>query len=618
MLDKILPTATTTTTHIDSRTTSIVFSVISEEDVVNVLRLFHEARLIFAPSENITPVASSSFPDKATEAHFAFTIKAFQLLQDIKKRLFFSTSDPSTTELFYVDAVDCSKEQLSQLLRQMFANSQWTLTELHGRMAPYPLDLQQSTAARPAETQESYFSPRIPSPVTGGSTPGITPGVGASTRLETASTPTPVTPASVLPSTPSHVVPVTPGFLSLVASGKRIYTGKDCVDWILTFTSCLNRQDAHHIAINLARTGFLQTVRRAAASTALSFDSMDDQYLLVTLSNSGKKASGLNTSYESLASSGGNSKSSKQEQLFALESFKLKKPRSNSNSTSVHKVPSPNGSSSTSLGSQSRKAAIPRRLADNSGSTIPDAIKDSPAARLKEVLEDSALLQLFGDFMRKQYCEENLTFWLDAKKFRDRFESVDVSKDAEVSKRSVVGCQPFISLIPFQQAQAMKEEITRIFEEYLSPTAPAELNIDSHLRKKMQVRYEMALKYDQGESNNESNASTILRGDFFEVLQKYVHNMMATESILKFMKWDEYIRFENTQEEASKPPPTDQPDPLIKQGGIFASFRKAMMKIGGGKQQDRPSSVGANKALAKTSIQEHEPAIISSKRIANR
>ncbi len=63
-----------------------------------------------------------------------------------------------------------------------------------------------------------------------------------------------------------------------------------------------------------------------------------------------------------------------------------------------------------------------RRLADFSEGLDKDAqAKDSHTARLKHILDEPALRSLFREFLRANFCEENLSFWLDVQDFKRRF-----------------------------------------------------------------------------------------------------------------------------------------------------------------------------------------------------
>ena len=48
-------------------------------------------------------------------------------------------------------------------------------------------------------------------------------------------------------------------------------------------------------------------------------------------------------------------------------------------------------------------------------------VKDSHTARLKHILDEPAIRSLFREFLRANFCEENLSFWLDTQDFKRRF-----------------------------------------------------------------------------------------------------------------------------------------------------------------------------------------------------
>lgn len=48
-------------------------------------------------------------------------------------------------------------------------------------------------------------------------------------------------------------------------------------------------------------------------------------------------------------------------------------------------------------------------------------IKDSHTSKLKQILEDPTLRALFREFLRANFCEENLSFWLDVQDFKRKF-----------------------------------------------------------------------------------------------------------------------------------------------------------------------------------------------------
>lgn len=48
-------------------------------------------------------------------------------------------------------------------------------------------------------------------------------------------------------------------------------------------------------------------------------------------------------------------------------------------------------------------------------------LKDSYTTKLRQILEEPNLRSAFREFLRSNFCEENLSFWLDIQDFKRRF-----------------------------------------------------------------------------------------------------------------------------------------------------------------------------------------------------
>ena len=72
-----------------------------------------------------------------------------------------------------------------------------------------------------------------------------------------------------------------------------------------------------------------------------------------------------------------------------------------------------------------RRPSLQERLrSDSSEVPLGDKdmqVKDSHTARLKHILDEPAIRSLFREFLRANFCEENLSFWLDTQDFKRRF-----------------------------------------------------------------------------------------------------------------------------------------------------------------------------------------------------
>lgn len=68
-----------------------------------------------------------------------------------------------------------------------------------------------------------------------------------------------------------------------------------------------------------------------------------------------------------------------------------------------------------------RKASPKDPLGNLVGSMDKLQVRDSYATKLRQILEEPNLRSLFREFLRANFCEENLSFWLDVQDFKRRF-----------------------------------------------------------------------------------------------------------------------------------------------------------------------------------------------------
>jgi hypothetical protein len=142
--------------------------------------------------------------------------------------------------------------------------------------------------------------------------------------------------------------------------------------------------------------------------------------------------------------------------------------------------------------------------------------QNSSTTRLRAILEDIRLRAYFRDFLKNNYCEENLGFWLDVQDFRRRFATTS-SASSSTLPSTIAGDRPVIH--QQNSSQPTKKPLLRgiaslggfggnsssntnsaastameshqhdiniaavnIYRTYLAPQSPSELNIDHNLR----------------------------------------------------------------------------------------------------------------------------------------
>lgn len=134
--------------------------------------------------------------------------------------------------------------------------------------------------------------------------------------------------------------------------------------------------------------------------------------------------------------------------------------------------------------------------------------RETTATRLTSILNDPALRLLFREYLRETVCEENLSFYLDVVEFDKNFRAIDVNRP-----------------------DAVRETLAAaygLYNAFLAPGSPCELNIDHTLRQDMASRMTRAVAKD----DNSMYASLKDVAALFERAQQQVFKLMAGVSTL--------------------------------------------------------------------------------------
>ncbi|KAJ6108606.1 hypothetical protein N7523_009929 [Penicillium sp. IBT 18751x] len=145
--------------------------------------------------------------------------------------------------------------------------------------------------------------------------------------------------------------------------------------------------------------------------------------------------------------------------------------------------------------------------------------RDSNNARLTHILGDPALRLLFREFLRYSLCEENLSFYLDVSEFT-----------ANYHKAEKTGT--------FTKVDSVRETLAAaygLYNAFLAPGSPCELNIDHALRNSLASRMTKAVGDD--ESMFKSLQEVV---HLFELAQTSVFKLMSSDSVPKFLRDPKY------------------------------------------------------------------------------
>ncbi|CAE6522604.1 unnamed protein product [Rhizoctonia solani] len=203
-----------------------------------------------------------------------------------------------------------------------------------------------------------------------------------------------------------------------------------------------------------------------------------------------------------------------------------------------------------------RRTSLAEKLREGYQGDRPTRNENS-AERLKRVLEEPALRALFREFLRGNFCEENLSFWLEVQDLKRRFTTTSTAAAAAhpahgaaspTSRPNTAAKSP----TPGQQAmekhhEALVQFTFLIYNTYLAPQSQCELNIDYALRNELYAYVEEVMTDNgftrpgpgsvspkEATSFNATQLQNLIK--FYERIQLHVFRLMATDSLPKFVK----------------------------------------------------------------------------------
>ncbi|KAL1918458.1 uncharacterized protein VTP21DRAFT_3118 [Calcarisporiella thermophila] len=160
------------------------------------------------------------------------------------------------------------------------------------------------------------------------------------------------------------------------------------------------------------------------------------------------------------------------------------------------------------------------RISANKGADGLDS-KESNATRLQQILGDERLLPLFHEFLRTNFCEENLSFWSDCQDFLSRYNRGGENHRDNAAKAYA------------------------IYSTYLAPASPSELNIDYSLRQEI-LRF-MNTAVGKGNGADVADPDVVIGPEVLETIvqlygkvQTHIFRLMSTDSVPKFVKTRKY------------------------------------------------------------------------------
>jgi hypothetical protein len=171
--------------------------------------------------------------------------------------------------------------------------------------------------------------------------------------------------------------------------------------------------------------------------------------------------------------------------------------------------------------------------------------KESNTDRLRYILEEPGLRALFREFLRSNFCEENLSFWLDVQDFKRKFNITSSAVALAPSARGAA-LAAATNVAMEKHNESLISTAFVIYNKYLAPSSQCELNIDHGLRNELakyldEVVTNLTGKSFQGRMEpdlasgwNATQLQNMIR--LYERIQTHVFRLMATDSVPK-VRW---------------------------------------------------------------------------------
>jgi GTPase-activating protein SST2 len=172
--------------------------------------------------------------------------------------------------------------------------------------------------------------------------------------------------------------------------------------------------------------------------------------------------------------------------------------------------------------------------------------KESNSDRLKYIIEDISLRNLFREFLRSNFCEENLSFWLEVEEFKKKFTVTSSAVASSPMGRTSQKTTPGQAAME-RHHESLIHRAFEIYNKYLAPGAPSELNIDHGLRNELVAylgevmtgltgkQFHGRVEPEQASAFNATQLQTMIR--LYERIQTHVFRLMATDSVPKVSKF---------------------------------------------------------------------------------
>lgn len=335
---------------------------------------------------------------------------------------------------------------------------------------------------------------------------------------------------------------------------QHCFTAVSALEWLCDFTSVVGREEAAEMAAQFVRFGLITLVSDKRKTN-------DSAIIFTVRGNAPGGNSPINQHGEFRCTAKAIYKITEEGKRVAQWDETSGSPRSSTNfhndrpSVESNATVEPGAKSGPEALVSAADAKIHRRIsmAEKLNASYEAGEKKgnvkSNMDRLNYILEEPSYRALFRDFLKSNFCEENLSFWLDVEDFKRKF---NITSSAQAAAPAA----PTRKGTPGQAAmerhhESLIQTAFQIYNKYLAPSSQHELNIDHGLRLDLSTYLGEVMTHLNGTSLDgpvNANQVSVFNATQLQMLiklysriQTHVLRLMATDSLPKFVKTQRFL-----------------------------------------------------------------------------
>lgn len=351
---------------------------------------------------------------------------------------------------------------------------------------------------------------------------------------------------------------------------KNVFNSIGAIDWLVDYSTCCCREEAGEIMAHFVRYNLIalyldksKTGDRVVASEVkgTSSGSTEVEYrhgpkVLYRITDEGRRAAagakdgppggtvkGASAGMEVKVSHDGSAEDDRSS--VRSQDRSQGADRSFAGGTGLSNV------AETAIAGRHSVAELFKQDFSESGASAWQKDQHSTTTRLRAILDEPALRSLFRDFLRANYCDENLGFWIDVSDFRRRF-STTSSAVGGAAQQARMKRQGTATNAMETHQQNLVAAALHIYYTYLAPLSPNELNIDHNLRADVVNYVNRSLQEvtppgkplpTEGDTEipplRATQVQTLLRQ--YERIQEHIFRLLATDQVPRFVRTESFL-----------------------------------------------------------------------------